>query len=362
MRLGFLCAENGANVAGARHGMCDFKRDMGVAISKLLPKKQIQLADLAGNWLAVDAFNFIYAFLAAIRHRMTGEPLRDHRGRVTSHLSGLWYRTICFLEAGIKPIYVFDGEFPRFKVRTVEKRRAARKTAERKWKEARRKGQPALKFGQAATTVDSGILDSAKTLLDLMGVPWVDAPSEGEAQCAWMCHEGLVFATASQDLDSVLFGSPRLVRNLATIEGGIAGSIDSELIELDDVLEKLELTREQFVLLGLLVGTDYNEGVKGVGPADALRRVKEYQTFERVLAKTPLAADADIRKIYEFFLNPPHTTEGRLELKAPAIEGLYRYLVHDHDFSPERVSATLQRLSSKGQVVSSTKVQSLAAR
>jgi flap endonuclease-1 len=334
---------------------------MGVAISQLLPKKQIQLVDLAGKWLAVDAFNFIYAFLAAIRHRATGEPLRDHRGRTTSHLSGLWYRTVSFLESGIQPIYVFDGEFPRFKVRTVEKRRVARKTAERKWKEARRKGQPALKFAQAATTVDSGILDSAKGLLDLMGVPWVQAPSEGEAQCAWMCEQDLVFATASQDLDSVLFGSPRLVRNLATIEGSTPGSMDPELIELVDVLKKLELTREQLVLLGLLVGTDYNEGVKGVGPADALRRVKGYRTFERVLAKTPLATDANVRKIYEFFLNPPHTTDLQLELKAPATERLYRYLVHDHDFSPERVRATLQRLSSKGQVVSNTKLQSAAA-
>jgi flap endonuclease-1 len=335
---------------------------MGVAISQLLPKKQIQLVDLAGKWLAVDAFNFIYAFLAAIRHRTTGEPLRDHTGRTTSHLSGLWYRTVGFLEAGIQPIYVFDGEFPRFKVRTVEKRRIARKTAERKWKEARRKGQPALKFAQAATAVDSGILDSAKALLDLMGVPWVQAPSEGEPQCAWMCQQGLVFATASQDLDGLLFGSPRLVRNLTTIEGGIPGSIDPELIELDDVLKKLELTREQLVLLGLLVGTDYNEGVKGVGPADALRRVKENRTFERVLAKTPLASDANVREIYEFYLNPPHTAEVRLELKAPAKERLYRYLVHDHDFSPERVSSTLQRLPSKGQVISNTKMRSFAAR
>lgn len=330
---------------------------MGVAISQLLPKKQIQLAELAGKWLAVDAFNFIYAFLAAIRHRTTGEPLRDHRGRTTSHLSGLWYRTISFLEAGIQPFYVFDGEFPRFKVPTVEKRRVARKTAERKWKEARRKGHPALRFAQAATTVDSGILDSAKELFDLMGVPWVDAPSEGEAQCAWMCQQGLVFATASQDLDSVLFGSPRLVRNLATLKGGVPGSIDSELIELDDVLKKLELTREQLVLLGLLVGTDYNEGVKGVGPADALRRVKEYQTFETVLAKTPLASNANIRKIYEFFLNPPHTAEVRLELNAPAVERLYRYLVRDHDFSPERVEATLQKLRSQTRAPDATMVK-----
>jgi flap endonuclease-1 len=347
--------------------MCDFKRNMGVAISQLLPKKQIPLADLAGKWLAIDAFNFIYAFLAAIRHRTTGEPLRDHTGRTTSHLSGLWYRTVGFLEAGIQPIYAFDGEFPRFKIRTVEKRRVARKTAERKWKEARRKGQPALKFAQAATAVDSGILDSAKALLDLMGVPWVQAPSEGEAQCAWMCQQGLVFATASQDLDSLLFGSPRLIRNLASVnlDNPVAdhppSSIDPELIELDDVLKKLELTREQLVLLGLLVGTDYNEGVKGVGPADALRRVKDYRTFETVLAKTPLATDANIRKIYEFFLNPLHTTNVQLELKAPAVEKLYRYLVRDHDFSPERVEATLQRLPSH-RVADATMVKTLGAR
>ena len=323
---------------------------MGVAISQLLPKKQIQPADLAGKWLAVDAFNFIYAFLAAIRHRTTGEPLRDHRGRISSHLSGLWYRTISFLQAGIKPIYVFDGDFPRFKMRIVEKRRAARKTAERKWREAVRKGLPALKFAQAATAVDTPILESSKTLLDLMGVPWVQAPSEGEAQCAWMCGQRLVFATASQDLDSLLFGSPRLIRNLSIINGNNSGdnprsdSIDPELIELDDVLKKLELTREQLVLLSLLVGTDYNEGIQGVGPTEALRWVKQKVTFEKVLATTPLACDANIRKVYEFFLDPPHTTRVRLESKPLAVEKLRRFLVRDHDFSPERIESALERL------------------
>ena len=350
MMLGFLCAQEAAlwAVLGTKSAKSKFV--MGVAISQLIPKKQIQLADLAGQRLAVDAFNFIYAFLAAIRHRTTGEPLRDHKGRISSHLSGLWYRTVSLLEAGIEPVYVFDGCFPSFKIQTVKKRRAARKSAERKWKEAVRRGQPGLKYAQAATRVDEGILESSKVLLDLMGMPWVLAPSEGEAQCAWMCREGLVFATASQDIDSLLFGSPRLVRSLSASGGKnssddpLSGSFDPELIELEEVLKKLGLTREQLVLLGLLVGTDYNEGVPGVGPTEALRLVKEHGTLENLLMKTRLAPDARIRAVYEFFLAPPHTTQFPLSWKPPALDGLRRFLVHDHDFSPERVEATLHRL------------------
>jgi len=323
---------------------------MGVAIWGQIPRTLIGLDELAGQTIAFDAFNTIYYFLTMIRHRTSGEPLKDHDGHITSHLSGLLYRTVKFREAGIKPVYVFDGRYPAFKTRTVEQRRAKRKQAQRKWKAAVRAGRPALKFAQEAARIDADIVDSAQALLDLMGVPWIQAPSEGEAQCAWMCQRGLVYATASQDFDSLLFGTPRLVRSLSAmtkkepdVEDEYAG-IDPELVELAEVLTRLGLTREQLVLTALLIGTDYNEGIPRVGPVSAVKLVKQQKTLENVLSTCRFPGGTDVTKVYEFFLNPPHTECVELLWKPPKAEQLFSFLVEAHDFSRDRTAKALQRL------------------
>jgi flap endonuclease-1 len=323
---------------------------MGVAMWELIARRTIDPEDLAGRVIALDAFNTIYHFLAVIRHRITGEPLKDHAGRITSHLSGLLYRTVGFLEVGIRPVYVFNGHYPHFKRHTVRQRRAKREAATRKWKEAVRKGKPALRYAQQAARIDADIVESSKELLDLIGVPWIQAPSEGEAQCAWMCHQGLVYATASQDFDSLLFGSSRLVRNLSAIgrrepkSEEVYADVDPELIELEDVLKTLQLTREQLVIVGLLIGTDYNAGVQKVGPTTALTLVRRHKTLENILATCRFPVHSDIRKVYEFFLNPPHTDDCRMAWSPPNIDRLFSFLVRQHAFSEERVQAAGERL------------------
>jgi flap endonuclease-1 len=323
---------------------------MGVAIWDQIPRRAIDLENLANETIALDAFNTIYYFLAVIRHRITGEPLKDHAGRITSHLSGLLYRTVSFLEVGIKPVYVFNGHYPHFKKQTVRNRRAKREVAKRKWKEAVRRGKPALKYAQQAARIDADIVESSKELLDVMGVPWIQAPSEGEAQCAWMCQQGLVYATASQDFDSLLFGSTRLVRNLSAIarkepkSEEVYAEIDPELVELEDVLKTLQLTREQLVIMGLLIGTDYNEGVQKVGPMTALKLVRTHKTLENILATCRFPGHSDIRKVYEFFLNPPHTDAYRMSWTPPNTDRLFSFLVMQHAFSEQRVQTAVQRL------------------
>lgn len=324
---------------------------MGVPLSELVARQEIALAELAGKKIAVDALNTIFQFLAIIRDRFTGQPLRDHEGRVTSHLTGLLYRTLGYLEAGIKPVYVFDGPHPEFKTRTVAKRRGVRAQARLKWEQAVKAGEPALRYAQAATQVDDDILASSRELLDLMGVPWVQAPSEGEAQCAWMCKQRLVFATASQDFDSLLFGTPRLVRNLsATGRRKLSGKkeymeVKPESIELRNVLSALGLTRKQLIIVGLLIGTDYNRGARGIGPKKALRLLKEKPRLQDVLAAVEFADDVDIRLVYDFFLNPPHVDMAAPKWRAPAAEELFDFLVAEHDFLPERMEKAVQRLT-----------------
>ncbi|MCA6212842.1 flap endonuclease-1 [Thermococcus bergensis] len=322
---------------------------MGVQIGELLPRKELELENLNGRKVAIDAFNAIYQFLSTIRQR-DGTPLMDSKGRITSHLSGLFYRTINLMEAGIKPAYVFDGKPPEFKKKELEKRAEAREEAQEKWEEALARGdlEEAKKYAQRASKVNEMLIEDAKKLLELMGIPWVQAPSEGEAQAAYMASKGHVWASASQDYDSLLFGAPKLVRNL-TITGkrklpgkDVYVEVKPELIVLEEVLKELNITREKLIELAILVGTDYNPGgIKGIGPKKALEIVKYSKD---PLAKYQKMSDVDLYAIKEFFLNPPTTDEYKLEWKMPDEEGILKFLCDEHDFSEERVKNGLERL------------------
>ena len=322
---------------------------MGVPIGELLSKKELELENLNGRKVAIDAFNAIYQFLSTIRQR-DGTPLMDSKGRITSHLSGLFYRTINLMEAGIKPAYVFDGKPPEFKKKELEKRAEAREEALEKWEMALARGEleEAKKYAQRASKVNEILIEDAKKLLELMGIPWVQAPSEGEAQAAHMASKGDVWASASQDYDSLLFGTPKLVRNL-TITGrrklpgkDIYIEVRPELILLEDVLKELKLTREKLIELAILVGTDYNPGgIKGLGPKKALEIVKHSKD---PLLKYQKTSEIDLYAIKEFFLNPPTTNDYKLEWKLPNEDGIIKFLCDEHDFSEERVKNGLERL------------------
>ena len=311
---------------------------MGVNLKDLLPKKEITFEGLKGKRMAIDAMNALYQFMAIIRQR-DGELLHDSRGRVTSHLSGLFYRTINLLEYGICPIYVFDGEPPKLKEKTLEKRKKAKEKAVSKLKRAKIEGkeEEIRKYAQATVKFTGKMIDESKNLLEYMGVPYVQAPSEGEAQASYMTIKGDVWATGSQDFDSLLFGTPRLIRNL-TISGrrklpgkDVYKEIFPEKIVLKDSLKENKITREQLVEIGILVGTDFNEGVKGVGPKKALNLVKagEFKDYE---------------EIKEIFLNPDVTDEYTIMIKDPIKNEIFEFLCEEREFSSERVKRGLERL------------------
>jgi len=323
---------------------------MGVQFSGVIPAREVELTELSGRKIAVDAYNCIYQFLSIIRDRMTGELLKDSKGRVTSHLSGLLYRTSNLIEAGIKPVFVFDGEPPVFKKKTIEARQAARDEAKRKWMEAVERGEEAIKYAQAASHFTEEMVVDSKKLLEIMGVPWVQAKSEGEMQCAYMCKKGDVWASASQDYDSILVGSPRLIRNLS-----ISGrrkvpkkdeyvEIKPEIIEFDKVLAELGITKEQLIIVGILIGTDYAEGVKGIGPKTALKIVAKYRTLQRVLENVEWIDEISAEEIYEFFLKPPVVNKYGLEWKQVDTDEMIKFMVDEHDFSRERVEKVIERL------------------
>ncbi len=323
---------------------------MGVDLRGVFPSKEIEINDLAGKRIAIDSYNMLYQFLSIIRDRFTGEPLRDHSGAVTSHLSGLLYRTVRFMEAGIKPIFIFDGKPPEFKFITIREREGVREAARKKWEQAVKEGKEAIKYAQAASKLTKDMVNEAKELLDCMGVPWIQAPSEGEAQCAFMCRQKDADFAASQDYDSLMFGAPLLVRNLS-ITGKrkvpskeIYTEIRPEVIELEEVLKSAGIDHKQLIIIGLLVGTDYNKGVKGVGPKTALKLVKENKTLDAVLGKVKWEEETDAKDLFEFFLNPPAEEKYDIEWKAPDAERLVKFMVERHDFAADRMEKVAEKL------------------
>lgn len=325
---------------------------MGVDVSELIEPEETSLDSFTGRKVALDALNMLYQFLSIIR-QPTGEPLKDSKGRITSHLSGLFYRTAKLVENEIKPCYVFDGEPPEFKSSVNKKRRKRRKEAKEKYEEALEKGEieEARKYAQQAVSVQDEMIEQSKELLDAIGIPWVQAPSEGEAQAAYMAKEGNAWATGSQDFDALLFGTPVLVRNL-TITGKrkLPGKeeyreVNPEVIRLNKTLEKLGIDREKLIIIGILVGTDYDPGgVEGVGPKTALKLVKEHGDLNSIMEEVGWKFEKDSQEIYDFFWDPPTSDDYELEWEHPNEEAIKDFLCKEHDFSEDRVKKPINKL------------------
>jgi len=327
---------------------------MGVQLGDLVEAKSISIEDLSGKKIAFDGHNVLYQFISIIRGRL-GEPLRDGSGRVTSHLSGLIYRNANLVETGIKIVYVFDGKPHKFKTETIESRVEARREAQIKYEAALKEGKisEAKTYAQQAVAATTSMVDDAKKLLTLMGIPWIQAPSEGEAQSAHMAQKGDVWATASQDYDSLLFGTPRLIRNLS-ITGrrklprkSLYIKIEPERVDLDSTLSRLGISRELLVDLGILIGTDYNpEGVKGVGPKTALKLLKQYGRLEEVLSHLDnVKMPHPIDEIREIFLKPEVTNNYKLEWRPPDEKGIIDFLCSEHDFDKDRVKKAVEKIA-----------------
>lgn len=317
---------------------------MGVKFKDIVSPKPINFQDLNGRTVAIDAANSIYQFLSSIRQR-DGTPLMDEHGRVTSHLSGILYRTSSLMEKGIKPVYVFDGKSHSLKGETVSKRIEVRKESEKKWKEALGKGdiEEARKYAVRSSRMSPDVVKGSKKLLELMGVPYIQSLGEGEAQASFMVNNGDAWAVASQDYDCLLFGAPRVVRNL-TISGNLA---DPELMELDLVLKNLEITREQLVDVALMVGTDFNPGIKGVGAKTGLKLIKQEKDIFAAIEKTKTSLDdfgADPELLRDLFLKPEVTQDYELQWKNPDQEGIIEFLCGEHGFSEERVSSAIKKI------------------
>jgi len=327
--------------------------EMGVNLRPLVRvTKKIKFEHLTGKRITIDANNTLYQFLALIR-MPNGKPFTDPEGNITSHLIGLFYRTTKLIsDYGVLPIFIFDGKPPRFKQKELEERKLIRTKLKQEYIEAIRRGDLRTAWSKAVRmdSLSRRMIDDAKRLLTLMGVPIIQAPSEGEAQAAYMVMVNDAWACSTQDYDVLLFGAPRIVRNL-TFTGkrfyrskGIAVPLKPELIILDDLLNDLKITRKQLIEIAFLIGTDYNEGIKGIGPKKAYELIKKYGDIEALPTKYKMKLDENYDKIISFFANPPVTKDYKISFRNIDEEGLIEFLCDEKGFDEERVKDTIKRL------------------
>ncbi|MFX0017370.1 MAG: flap endonuclease-1 [Promethearchaeota archaeon] len=332
---------------------------MGIKINELVNevKKTITFENLFNKRIAIDAFNTIYQFLAIIRQR-DGTLLMDDEGNVTSHLSGLFYRTINFLEHNIRPIFVFDGTPSDLKLDTIEERRKIKEEYKEKMIKAREAEdfREAKKYAQLTSKLDENMIEESKKLVNYFGIPIINASSEGEAQSAYLVQLGDAWACASQDYDTLLFGGERLIRNFAVSRTvkvrDTSKTLDIEYISLEKFLKNLKITREQLVEMGILIGTDFFPGVKGIGQRTALDLIKEYGSLENILRSNIKVRGKEINidlevidRIKQIFLNPDIKKEyPKLVWKKIDYEKIRELLIEKHNFSTQRVDNALERL------------------
>lgn len=330
---------------------------MGLNIREIIPRKEINISDLKGKIVCVDAFNTLYQFLSTIR-QIDGTPLMDNKRRVTSHLSGIFYRNIALLSEGIKLVYIFDGKSPELKAKTYKKREKGREVAKTRYEEAKQEEDliAMKRYGSQLIRLDDKMIKESKELLKAMGIAVVQAPSEGEAEAAYLCRiKENVYASVSQDYDTILFGTPRLIQNLTlakkrkTFSGWI--EIKPEMIELEKVLNSLEINLDQLICLGILIGTDYNpKGIPGIGQKRALQIVQKYKQpiliFESVEEQMMSLNEEDRFDWQEIFglFHKPKVVDADFNFRKIDEKKIKKILVQRHDFSEDRVERQLERL------------------
>ena len=325
---------------------------MGLDLKSLLIRERTKLESFANKIVAIDAYNAIYQFLAIIRGP-EGLHLTDTQGHVTSHITGLFYRNINFLSLGIKPVYVFDGKPPSLKSAEIEHRKQIKKDATVKYERALSEGnmEDVRKYAQQTTSMKDGMVQDSKHLLELFGIPYIQAPSEGEATAALLTTMGKADFAASQDFDSILFGAKKLVRNFTNSgrrklpNRNTYIEVEPEIIDYKKNLTELGITREQLVDVGILIGTDFNpDGFERIGPKTAIKMIKENGKLENVKQIQDQLSQIDFNAIRKIFLEPETANVDKIEFNDIRYDDITDYMANERSFSRDRVNASLNRL------------------
>jgi flap endonuclease-1 len=279
----------------------------------------------------------------------------NSEGQVTSHIAGLLYRTSNLVEAGIKPVFVFDGPPSELKRKTLDKRHAIRTQAKKEMEDAIEAGdlEKARMLGARSVSLNKEMIEEAKVALHHLGFPIIQAKQEGEAQAAQLVGKKLAHAVCTQDYDALLFGAPLVIRNMA-ITGkrklpyrNAYVNVEPEKVALDAVLNELHVSRQQLIWIGMLIGTDFNDKIPLVGPKKALKAVSRKKSFQEVLTELKTTVDYDPAEVEDLFMHPVVHDITEIPLAKMNRENALAYYCDTHGFDQTRVTNALNKIEKK---------------
>jgi flap endonuclease-1 len=306
----------------------------------------LDLGEFSGQRVAVDVFLNAYQFITSLTGA-DGKPL-SYEGRPVAHLMGFLDRATWMLENGIDPVFIFDGRPHQLKMETLAGRRSRKDNANTKWEAAIEAEDMALakKLGPQTAEYTREMVAQTKRLFDCLGLVWIEAPMEAEGAGAVRCANGEVAAVASQDWDTLLYGSPVMIRNLTSHGRRKFGRmVVAEKIVLAELLENHNITREQLVDLAIMIGTDFHPGIRGIGPKTGLKLIREHGTMEAVAEVKDFEMPEDIEAIRGLFHNHPIHPEPLPESTKAVEERLREFLQGEFGFSERRLERALKRLA-----------------
>ena len=301
--------------------------------------KEVSFDELDGTFVAVDAHNWLYRYLTTTVKFTDDRVYTTDDGEEVANLIGIVQGLPKFFEHDLTPVFVFDGGVTELKSDEVQRRREKRESAEERLEDARDRGDAiaAARLEARTQRLTDVIQETTRGLFDRLDVPYVEAPAEGEAQCAYMAKAGDVDYAGSEDYDTLLFGAPLTLRQLTS-------SGNPELMDLEATLADLDLTLEQLVDVAILCGTDFNEGISGVGPKTAVSEIREHGDLWGVLD----ARDANIqnaKQVRELYSNPPVTTEYEFDDTIdPDFQAAKQYVTDEWEIPADEVTRGFERL------------------
>jgi len=311
------------------------------ALRDLAVVETVSFEAVEGSTVAVDAHNWLYRYLTTTVKFTREEAYTTTDGREVANLIGIVKGVPKLLEHDLTPVFVFDGGPSELKADEVERRRERREEAERRLETAREEGDEVeiARLASRTQRLTDVIQETSRELLGVLDVPVVEAPAEGEAQAAHMARRGRVDYVETEDYDALLFGAPLTLRQL-TSKG------DPERMDLAATLDRHGITREQLVDAAILVGTDFNEGIRGIGPKTAISAVNKHGDLWGVLeARGEYVEHGD--RIRQLFLDPTVDDEVTYEVDpapTPDVDAAREYVVEDWGIPEDEVRRGFERI------------------
>jgi len=304
------------------------------------------LHHLTGKKVAIDASIFMYKMLINMRNA-NQSYLTSNNGKVVSHITGIFYKTANYLALNITPIYVFDGKPPSNKGDTI-KARQDRVAASKLAMEHATSEEDKKNLEKQTIRLTKEHVDDIKQLLELMGVSYVQAHGEAEAYASEMCRKGMVDYVVTEDMDTLAFGCPRMIRTC--LDKSIKRKDIISIIDLDAVLQGFELTYGEFLDLCILCGCDYCGNIPRVGNKTAYTLIKKHRSIESILPVVKNIPDdyetkyKESRDLFKMYHDKLDLQQLSIHHSNWDLDKLYNFLVNDCSISEKRVQNTFKKM------------------